>query len=128
MNDLGFTVAIVDDHPFFREVAHKYLTHLGFRVVLEAMNGRILLDLLESCGQLPDVCLLDVDMPVMSGYETARYLRERYPSVKILAMTLLPDDRKKIRILEAGADLVIGKESDPLVLKEALISAFRVVR
>jgi DNA-binding NarL/FixJ family response regulator len=117
----SLTVAIVDDHSIMREAANRYLTHEGFTVILEATNGMALLDLLETCSHLPDVCLLDIEMPIMDGYETARRLKEQYPSVKILAFTLSPDARKRARILEAGADNVISKESGPDSLKSALI-------
>jgi DNA-binding NarL/FixJ family response regulator len=123
-----FTVAIVDDHPLFREVTHEYLIHEGFKVLFEAPNGMALLQRLERCQDLPDVCLLDVEMPVLNGYETARCLRAQYPEVKILAFTLFPDEGRKAKLLEAGADNVMAKESGPALLKKALIKTYTAIR
>lgn len=99
-------------------------TQQGFTILLEAANGQDLIERLESNSQLPDLCLLDIDMPVMDGYETAQYLRQRYPAMKILAFTLFINKTKEERILEAGADSVLPKESDPLQWKEALLMVY----
>ena len=98
-----WTVAIVDDHTFFREAARRCLTILGFKVTLEAATGMVFLQSLEGCGALPDFCLLDVEMPIMNGVVTARLLRERYPPIRIVACTLAWDEAQKSAILLAVA-------------------------
>jgi CheY-like chemotaxis protein len=115
------TVAVVDDHPFFRKVASEYLTLLGFEVLLEASNGANLMDQLSNGDTIPDVCLLDVEMPLMDGYETARILRERYPAMRIIAHTLLPDETKKLRMIGSGADSIVDKSLDPEDWKAELL-------
>ena len=118
-----WTVAIVDDHMFFREAARRCLTILGFKVILEAANGMLFLQQLESCEALPDFCLLDVEMPIMNGVVTARLLRERYPSIRIVACTLAWDETKKANLLRAGAHAILSKSMEPEEIKETFLGA-----
>lgn len=118
-----WTVAIVDDHAFFREAARRCLTILGFKVILEAANGMLFLQQLEGCGSLPDFCLLDVEMPIMNGVVTARLLRERYPAIRIVACTLAWDEAKKADILRAGAHTILSKNMEPEEIKETFLRA-----
>ncbi len=121
-----WTVAIVDDHTFFREAARRCLTILGFKVVLEAANGMSFLQLLESCGAPPDFCLLDVEMPIMNGVVTARLLRERYPAIRIVACTLHWDETKKADLLRAGAHAILSKNMEPEEIRETFLQALGV--
>ncbi|HEV2478651.1 MAG TPA: response regulator transcription factor [Puia sp.] len=118
-----WTVAIVDDHNFFREAARRCLTILGFKVTLEAANGMLFLQQLESCGALPDFCLLDVEMPIMNGVVTARLLRERYPTIRIVACTLVWDEAKKADLLRAGAHAILSKSMEPEEIRETFLGA-----
>jgi len=63
--------------------------------------------------KLPDVCLLDIDMPVMDGYQTASILKEKYPTIKILAMTVFNHIEKRENILMLGADGFLLKSNKP---------------
>ena len=83
MKKSPFTVAIVDDNMFMRESARLRLSILGYTVVMEAENGQELLKLL-SAGAAPDICLLDINMPVMDGIETAKNLEQNWPAIRIL--------------------------------------------
>ena len=114
------TVAIVDDHPFFREVYARYLAGIGFTVMLEAGNGMELLQSLEACTPLPEACILDVEMPILDGIATAYALRERYPAIKVVVLTQSRDEAKKMRMLKAVALGVLFKGMDDVEMKEAL--------
>jgi DNA-binding NarL/FixJ family response regulator len=118
------TVAIADDHPLFRQAAVTILSQLGFPVILEAADGLDFLSLLSHYSQLPDISVLDIDMPVIDGYETARLLRRDYPSIKIIALTQFYDSDKERCILKAGAERMLTKGSDPGVWKEAILEAY----
>jgi DNA-binding NarL/FixJ family response regulator len=119
MNNTHPTVAIVDDHNLMRDVLAAFLLDLGYNVVTQANNGRQLLDQL-NVNSLPDLCLLDVDMPVMNGYETARYLREHHASIKILATSVFYNEDKKEKMLRCGACRFISKISNPEEWKKVL--------
>jgi DNA-binding NarL/FixJ family response regulator len=97
-------VFLVDDHLAVREGLRALLTTqsaFDLQVVGEASNG------LELLAQLPatptDVVLLDFNMPGMNGIETARQLKKHYPSVRVLALSMLDDEQYIIDMLEAGA-------------------------
>lgn len=84
-------IAIVDDHPWFRkilvEIIRKHVPQCA--VSLQAGNGKELINILSSGEQhLPELILLDLQMPFMNGYETMEYLRTNYPQIKVLVLTL----------------------------------------
>lgn len=95
-------VFLVDDHTTVREGLRALLaTQPDVQVVSEASNG------LELLAQLPttpaDVVLLDFNMPGMNGVETARQLKEHHPTVRVLALSMLDDERYIMEMLAAGA-------------------------
>lgn len=115
------TIAIVDDYFPIRKFLGTFLGNHGFVISQQVANGRELLTELEEGGTIPDLCLLDIAMPVMDGYETARQLRAKYPEVQILAYSCLEDQRRIERILEAGAHSFISKDCTPDEVRDALI-------
>jgi DNA-binding NarL/FixJ family response regulator len=119
------TVAIADDHELFRQAAVTVLSQIGFQVILEAADGLDLLSLLSHRASLPDISVLDIDMPFMDGYETARRLQREFPSIKIIALTQFYDSEKERCILEAGALTMLTKGSDPGVWKVAILGTYR---
>lgn len=116
-------IALTDDHNLFRKSLKFLIDHFdNMEVVLEAENG---LQLLRKIGKLKvDVVLLDLQMPVMDGFETGMYLREFYPDVKIVVLTLLNDKDSIQKIMHLGADGYLTKKIDPHILKKALESIF----
>jgi len=79
------TVVIVDDHPSFRRHVRRALVEAGFRVVAEAADGASALALVRSV--VPDVVLLDVVLPDMSGLEVAKRLAVSVPSTRIVLVS-----------------------------------------
>ncbi|HUN01246.1 MAG TPA: response regulator transcription factor [Niabella sp.] len=107
------TFAIVDDHELMRETTRSMLLLYGYEVILEAVNGKDLIHQLQYLDQLPHVCLLDLNMPEMNGYETTRFLRKNFPSIRILAFSQFARDSQVKEILACGAEGFLPKESDP---------------
>jgi|HubBroStandDraft_1064217.scaffolds.fasta_scaffold337784_2 DNA-binding NarL/FixJ family response regulator len=128
MNPPYPSVAIADDHDLFRQAAVTILSQLGFPVILEAADGLDLLSLLSHYAQLPDVSVLDIDMPVIDGYETARLLRRDYPSIQIIALTQFYDSDKERCILQAGAERMLTKGSNPDVWEKAILETYATRR
>jgi two-component system invasion response regulator UvrY len=128
MNTRYPTLAIADDHTLFREAAATILSQYGFPVILEATDGLDLLSLLSHYAELPDISVLDIDMPVIDGYETARLLRHHYPSIRIVALTQFYDSDKERCILQAGAEKMLTKGSDPDVWAKAILEAYATRR
>lgn len=115
-------VAIADDHSLLRNALARLISGFeGYTVAIEADNGK---DLIAKLAQnvLPDIVLLDVNMPEMDGFETTQWLYKKYPQVKVLALSMLSDERTIIKIFRLGAKGYLLKNTDPAELKTALDS------
>lgn len=114
------TLALVDDHVILRKSLGILIEMLeDFEIILEAGNGRELIDQLKD-KPVPDIVLLDITMPVMDGVETAWWLKQHYPTVKVLALSMLKNDFIIIRMLKNGARGYILKDCEPAELRAAL--------
>ena len=115
-------VAVADDHSLLRQALAKLINSFeNFAVMFEANNGNEIKSKL-SKHIIPDIVLLDVNMPDMDGYETAQWLHNNYPQVKVLALSMFSDENIIIRMLKLGAKGYILKNAEPEELKEALTS------
>lgn len=118
-------VAVADDHNLLRNALAKLINSFeNYTVLFEADNGKEIKDKL-SRHIIPDIVLLDVNMPDMDGYETAQYLHKNYPQVKVLALSMFSDENIIIRMLKLGAKGYILKNAEPEELREALDSVFK---
>lgn len=117
-------VAIIDDHDALRSGICQFLGEFGFRTIFEAENGQVALEKLENSSILPDVCIVDINMPVMNGFETAKNLHERYPGIKILAFSIYDEEDDVIGMLRNGAKGYILKGADPEELKKAIETVY----
>jgi DNA-binding NarL/FixJ family response regulator len=104
------TVGISDDHPRLRRIMKLCLDTVGYTVILEAENGKIFIEKLDH-DRLPDICLLDINMPGMNGYETTTYLKNNWPSVKVLIYSMSQDTWSKEKAFACGADGYLVKPS-----------------
>ena len=114
------TIAIVDDH----ELMAKALSGLvqkyeDYEVIYEANNGRELLNRIK-LKMVPDVVLLDISMPEMDGFETALWLKNNYPEVKVLALSMNDKEDSIVGMLRNGARGYLLKGCKPFELKQAL--------
>lgn len=113
------TVALVDDHVLLRKGLASLLEELDHQVVYQADNGKAFIDKLTG-APLPEVVLLDINMPVMDGYQTAHWLKEHHPDVKVLALSMNDDEHAMIRMLKNGARGYVLKDCEPQELKTAI--------
>ena len=113
-------IALVDDHVILRKSLAILIELLqDFEIVLEAGNGQELINELKT-KPIPDIVLLDITMPVMDGVETAWWLKQHHPDVKVLALSMIKNDFIIIRMLKNGARGYILKDCEPGELKAAL--------
>lgn len=113
-------VAMVDDHILLRSGLAAVINGFGdFSIISEADNGKHFIEKLNK-NNLPDVVLLDITMPEMDGFETAKWLKENHPDIKILVLSMMDDDSSIIKMLKFGARGYLLKDSKPAVLHTAL--------
>ncbi|CAN5793469.1 response regulator transcription factor [soil metagenome] len=112
-------IVLVDDHKLFRKGIVELVNGFpGYTVAWEANNGKEFTEALPK-GPLPDIVLLDITMPEMDGYETAAWLREHYPDLKVLALSMYDQEEAIIKMLTLGARGYILKDADPAELETA---------
>lgn len=115
------TVAIVDDHSLFARSLEKLINSFSnFRVLFHAKNGLELQDSINHGEKLPDIILLDINMPVMNGFETAEWIMENHPKTKILALSMEDDEQTILKMLRKGAKGYLLKDIHPEILNTAL--------
>lgn len=112
-------VVIADDHPVVRSGIRDMLdgTH-GIEVVGEAASGPEALEQVKE--KHPDVLLLDVEMPEMSGVEVAQHLQEQSHPVRLLALSSYDDQEYVQGLLDGGASGYLTKENAPELIVEAV--------
>lgn len=117
-------IALADDHTLLRKGLASLVQNLGYAVLLEADNGDELIGKI-SADKLPDLVLMDINMPGKDGFETTLWLREHYPDVKVLALSMYDDETAIIKMLRNGARGYILKDTEPGELKMAMESVLQ---
>lgn len=113
-------IALADDHNLFRKGVEELIEDFdNMEVLYSVPNGQELINKLSS-GKLPDVCLLDINMSELNGFETARKIKEQWPDIKILAVSVYDSEFNIIGMLRAGAGGYILKDAQPDALKKAI--------
>ena len=115
------SIAIVDDHILTRKTLSCRFASLGYNVVMEAGNGKELTDKMKT-HPAPDICLLDINRPAMSGIETAIQMKKEWPHVKIVFFSTHNSDSYTARLKEIGVDGVISKKQPFAKLNDTLMN------
>lgn len=113
------SIALVDDHVLLRNGLATLVKLIGFNVLFEADHGEECIKKINA-GEKPDVVLMDVSMPVKDGYDTTLWLKQNYPEIKVLALTMVDDESAIIRMLRNGARGYLLKDTSPVELKTAI--------
>jgi DNA-binding NarL/FixJ family response regulator len=117
-------VLLADDHAVVRQGIRRFLEEADdIEVVAEAGNGREALERVRE--HQPDVAVLDIRMPEMSGVEATRRIKERFPGVRVLILTAYADDPYIFALLKAGADGYVLKTASGDELVQAVRTVYR---
>ena len=115
-------VILADDHAVVRKGIRQFLEEAGdIEVIAEADDGAAALRLVEA--HRPDVAVLDIRMPEVTGVEATRRIKERFPQVRVLILTSYDDDPYVFALLQAGADGYVLKTASG----DELVRAVRTV-
>ncbi|RAJ04235.1 DNA-binding NarL/FixJ family response regulator [Chitinophaga skermanii] len=121
---MAIRIALVDDHTLFRQsLAHLLQLQQGFKIAMEASSGIDFLAQLAQCSELPDITLIDIDMPGMNGIELNEKLHDLYPTIRVIVLSIYTQERIIAKMIMAGASTYLFKNCE----QEELIQAVHAV-
>ena len=120
-------LAIVDDQQLFREGLIALIRdESNYHFVMEAQNAGSLLDQLEVAEVLPDILLMDLKLPDMNGAQLNQIIKQQYPSIHIIVVSMYNDERLIARMIEAGASGYLEKNCSRSELITAITTTMQL--
>ncbi len=111
-------VLVVDDADFMRMMLRDILSAEGHRII-EAKNGMECLNTLEI--EQVDICILDINMPVMDGIQTLEIIREKYPKLKVIILSIECTEETVRKTLSMGANGFVAKPFQASSIVERMV-------
>ncbi|HLK29156.1 MAG TPA: response regulator transcription factor [Puia sp.] len=119
-NEKIIKIALVDDHTLIRDAIAVVINSFeNCQVTLTAGNGKELIEKMHS-GNVPDLLILDLNMPLMDGFETSKWVRNEYPEMLVLVLTMYDSELSLIRLLQSGVRGFLKKDIHPRELRSAI--------
>jgi DNA-binding NarL/FixJ family response regulator len=117
-----FSVVIVDDHTLLSQAIQVMVdTFTKFKVLYTCKNGQELVEKFSNSPKdIPDVVLMDINMPIMNGIETTTWISKMHPKVNVMALSVEDDDITVLKMLKAGAIGYLLKDTEKAILEKAL--------
>ena len=122
MSNKRTKLALVDDHKLFRKGLISLIemaTAGSAQIIFEADNGADMVQKLEA-DNVPDIVLMDINMPHMDGFETVGWLAQHYPGVHVLVVSMIDKEDSIVRMLRLGVKGYLSKDVEPAILNEAI--------
>ena len=117
-----YKIILADDHTLLRDALANLINNFDeFTVIVQAADGSEVIKAIEN-GYNADIILMDLNMPKMDGYETAKWIGQYHPEVKIVILTMYDSEIALIRMLNAGVKGFLKKDIHPDELKNALLT------
>ena len=114
-------IIIVDDHLLFGNALNGLVSNFKeFNVLAVLKNGKELIDYISTENTLPEIILMDIQMPIMNGIEATSWLKDNKPDIKVLALSMECDESTILAMLRAGAKGYLLKDIHPDILHHAL--------
>jgi DNA-binding NarL/FixJ family response regulator len=114
-------IVIVDDNSFLIKTVKEKLSFFDdFAIKFTAINGSDLLTKIENNHNV-DLILMDIEMPVLNGIETTEIIKQKYPHIKIIMLTVFDNDEHIFNAIKAGADGYLLKEINAKDLHDGII-------
>lgn len=114
-------IAIVDDNSFLIKATQEKLSFFeDFSLKFTSVNGLDLLEKLEKNHNI-DLILMDIEMPKMNGIEATCFVKQKYPQIKIIMLTVFDNDENIFNAIKAGADGYLLKEVNPKDLYQGIV-------
>jgi len=121
---MSVTIILVDDHDAIRQAQRRTLeTEPDFEIIGEACNGREAIELVEQSQ--PDVVIMDIIMPEISGIEATRRLHQSCPDVKVIGFSLDATKPFILSMLNAGASGFVSKQCPANELRKAILTILK---
>lgn len=118
---MNIKIAIVDDNSFLIKTVQEKLSFFeDFSLKLTAENGLDLIEKLEKNHNI-DLILMDIEMPKMNGIEATGFVKQKYPQIKIIMLTVFDNDENIFNAIKAGADGYLLKEVNPKDLHQGIL-------
>lgn len=114
-------LAIADDQVLFRKGIVNIVNDFeNVEVELEASNGRELMDGLASMAAIPDMVILDLSMPELNGIDVTKEIHKKYPTIKIIILSVYSEDRFVTHLIELGVNAYLYKNVEPVEIEKAI--------
>ncbi len=120
---MTYSVVVVDDHTLLSQAIGAMINGFSkFKVLFTCKNGQELVDKFSvSPKNIPDIVLMDINMPIMNGIETTEWITKNHPLVNVMALSVENDDKTVLQMLRGGAIGYLLKDTEKKILENALL-------
>jgi DNA-binding NarL/FixJ family response regulator len=113
-------VAVADDHTLFKSgIIELIQSQPDMEVLFDASNGQEFIENLATNKEI-DIAVIDIEMPVMNGFDLTSYLHEKFPTIKVIVLSAYSQERFVVKLIECGAAGFLSKNCDPKELFDAI--------
>jgi DNA-binding NarL/FixJ family response regulator len=117
-----YSLVIVEDHTLLSQAIAGVVDKFeSFKVSYQCKNGTEIVEQFKSKNNIPDIVLMDINMPIMNGIETTKWINDNHPNVNVLALTVEEDENTILKMIRAGAKGYLLKDVDKKTLEIALL-------